>query len=179
MKALYDVGEQTFSWRPVKGVTKTIKGVTKTIEVYAGPDIFGTLRQDRGQPAVAETTAGRWTFATDKKTITAHDADGAVVATFVAGKGGEGVLTLADGEVVRWAPTRQGTAERAFYDAAGRRIVRFWRDWQLLKVEDRGAADPGMAAHPAFPLLVVLGRYIGLGMDDDGGTIAAVVAATS
>lgn len=171
MKALYDVGDQTFSWRPVKDVKKTI-------EVYAGPDILGTLRQERGQPAVAETATGRWTIAQDKKTITVYDHDGAVVATFVAGKGGEGVLTLASGEVLRWAPTKKGSAERAFYDTTGQRIVRFWKDWQLFKVEDRGAADPRMASRPEFPLLVVMGRYIGIGMDDDG-TIAAVVAATS
>lgn len=173
MNTLYDVGTQTFSWRPVKGVKKTI-------EVYAGADIFGTLRQERGQPTIATTAEGRWTIEKTKGTLTVRADGGATIATFVTGTGGEGTVTLADGQTLRWAPTTTGQAERAFYDDAGRRIVRFWKDWQFLKVEDRGEADPGMAAWPGFPVLVVLGRVIGIGADDgtgDGGAMVAIMGA--
>ncbi len=44
--------------------------------------------------------------------------------------------------------------------------MRFWKTHKILKTEDRGAADPGMAARPEFPLLVFLGRVIGIGEDD-------------
>jgi hypothetical protein len=169
--SLHDVREQTFSWRPVKGVKKTI-------EVYAGPDVFGTLRQERGRPAVAEIDQGRWTFTQEKRVLTVSAEDGTTLATFLPGTRGQGTVTLADGQAFRWAPTQPGKAERAFYDTDGQRVVRFWKDWQVLKVEDRGAADPGMASLPAFPLLVVLGRVIGVGTDGDLAS-AAVVAATS
>ncbi len=170
MTTLHDVGTQTFSWRPVKGVKKTI-------EVYAGSDVFGTLRQERGRPSVVAIDGSRWVFEKDKGVVTVRAEDGSALATFVAGKGGEGTLTLADGRILHWAPTKKGQAERAFYDETGARIVRFWKDWQVLKVEDRGEADPGMAARPEFSLLVALGRVIGIGSDDDGA-IAAVIAAT-
>ena len=172
MQTLRQVGANTFSWRP-------LKGVKNTIEVYSGADVFGTLRQKRGEPILAETAEGRWMIDKGKGTISVRTDDGAVVATFTSGKGGQGTLTLADGQVFRWAPTKSGTAERAFYDAAGARFVRFWKDWQLLKVEDRGEADPNMATRPEFPVLVILGRVIGIGTDDDVAVMAAISVATS
>jgi hypothetical protein len=168
---LHEVGEQTFSWRPVKGAKKTI-------EIYAGPRVFGTLQRGRGVPTVAQTDEGRWIFEKENGAIAVRAQDGTTLARFVAEKGGHGTVTLADGQTFRWAPTQKGKAERAFYDLDGQRVVRFWRDWQFVKVEDRGAADPGMAALPAFPLLVILGRVIGIGMDDDMAA-AAVIASTS
>jgi hypothetical protein len=168
---LHEVGEQTFSWRPMKGAKKTI-------EIYAGSRVFGTLQQGRGIPTVAQTDEGRWIFEKEKGAITIRAEDGATLARFAAGRGGRGTVTLADGQTFRWAPTQKGKAERAFYDLDSQRVVRFWRDWQFVKVEDRGAADPGMAVLPAFPLLVILGRVIGIGMDDDTEA-AAVIAATS
>ena len=173
MKALDAVGTQTFSWRPVKGAKKTI-------EVYSGDAIFGTMRQERGRPTVVTTAEGCWTIEKTKGIITVRADTGTLVATFVTGKNGEGTVTLADGQTLQWSPTTKGHAERAFYDDAGRRIVRFWKDWQLLKVEDRGEADPGMASRPGFPVLVVLGRVIGIGSDDgDGGAMVAVMGAIS
>ena len=169
MKVLSDVGAQTFSWRPMKGVKKTI-------EVYAGADVFGMLRQERGQPAIATTAEGCWTIEKARGTLTVRADTGVTIATFVASKGGEGTVTLADNQRLRWAPTTKGQAERAFYDDAGRRIVRFWKDWQLFKVEDRSAADLGMATYPCFPVLVVLGRVIGIG-SDDGSAMVAVIGA--
>ena len=71
-----------------------------------------------------------------------------------------------------------GQAERGFYDADGARVVRFWKATRLLSVEDRGAADPGRSALPQFPLLVVLGRVIGIGQDE-ASALAGVIAATS
>ena len=82
--------------------------------------------------------------------------DGTVVASFSPGKGGEGTVTFESGQALRWGPIKTGTAQRAFRDAAGQRIVRFWNDWHLFKVEDCGAADLGMAVLPEFPLLVLL-----------------------
>lgn len=172
MKALDAVGTQTFSWRPAKGAKKTI-------EVYAGVDICGTLRQERGCPTVAVTTEGRWTIEKSKGAMTVRSDEGTVVAAYRAGKGDEGTVTLANGQVLRWGPTGKKTAERAFYEASGRRIVRFWKDWRLFKVEDRGQADAGMAVLAAFPVLVVLGRVIGITMEDGDAATIAALAVTS
>jgi hypothetical protein len=49
----------------------------------------------------------------------------------------------------------------------------------VLKVEDRGSADPGMALRPEFPLLVVLGRVIGIGDTDDDGMAANIATMAS
>ena len=57
--------------------------------------------------------------------------------------------------------------------------MRFWKATRLLSAEDRGAADPGRSALPQFPLLVVLGRVIGIGQDEASAAIAGVIAATS
>ena len=151
-----------------------MKGAKKTLEVYAGADIYGTLRQERGQPAVLMIAEGRWTIEKRTGAVTVRTDTGTTVATFAAEKGGEGTVTLADGRTLRWAPTARGRAERAFYDDAGRRIVRFWKDWHMLKVEDRGEADPGMSSRPEFPLLVALGRVVGIGQEDDGAVMAAL-----
>jgi hypothetical protein len=119
MMTLHEIGDQTFSWRPVKGTKKTI-------EVYSSEAVFGTLRMERGQPAVAEVGGERWVFdRSNGSMVVRRGEDGTTAATFEAAKGGEGLLTLDGGEQLRWAPTHKGQAERAFYDENGRRVVRF------------------------------------------------------
>ena len=144
MRTLHDIGTEPFSWRPTKGVKKTM-------EVYAGMHTFGTLRQERGRPAEAAFDGDRWVFKKDRGGVIARAEDGSALATFTGGTGDGGILTLADGRTLRWARTAKGQAERAFYDESGGRIVRFWKDWQVFKVEDRSEADQGMAARPEFP----------------------------
>jgi len=177
MQTLRELETTTFTWRPLKGVKKTI-----ALHAGEGDAVFATLRQERGQPTLVETAEGRWTIAKDpanKKATLITDEMGRLAGSFVSAKHGEGTLTLADGQTFHWAPTHKGQAERAFYDASGARVARFWKDWQFLKVEDRGAADPMQAARDAFPLLVVLGRYIGVGSDEDDAAItAALIVAT-
>jgi len=134
--------------------------------------VFGTLRLEHGKPAVADVDGSRWVFEKSKSRLTARTEDGSVLTAFAPAKRGEGLLTLADGRTLRWAATHRGQAERAFYDENGALIVRFWKTHKILKTEDRGAADPGMAARPEFPLLVFLGRVIGIGEDDDVTTAA-------
>ena len=167
---LRDISDATFSWRPVKGVKHTI-------ELHAGDQVFGTLRFD-GAEAVAEVDGQRWAFTRRKKQVIIRDAHGTLAGTFRAIKRGQGQLELTDGPCFSWRPTHPGQAERCFYDADGARVVRFWKANRLLSVEDRGAADPGRSALPQFPLLVVLGRVIGIGQDDLSA-LAGVIAATS
>ena len=167
---LRDISDATFSWRPVKGVKHTI-------ELHAGDQVFGTLRFD-GAEAVAEVDGQRWAFTRRKKQVIIRDAHGTLAGTFRATKRGQGQLELTDGPCFSWRPTHPGQAERCFYDADGARVVRFWKANRLLSVEDRGAADPGRSALPQFPLLVVLGRVIGIGQDDLSA-LAGVIAATS
>ena len=172
MATLHEIGDRTFSWRPINGATTTIK-------VYAGATVFGTLRLEGDRRAVAEMGGSRWVFEAGKGSVTVRGEQGAVLATFAAGTGGDGTLTLADGRMLRWAPTHPGRDARAFYDGGGTRVVRFWKDHQLLKTEDRGAADLGMAARPEFPLLVALGRVIGIGQGEDGTTESLLATVTA
>jgi len=168
---LHDISDATFSWHRVKGVKHAI-------ELHAGDQVFGTLRFD-GAEAVAEVDGQRWAFTRHKKQVIIRAADGTVAGTFTAAKRGEGHLELADGSRFGWRPTHRGQAERGFYDADGARVVRFWKATRLLSAEDRGAADPGRSALPQFPLLVVLGRVIGIGQDEASAALAGVIAATS
>ena len=168
---LRDISDATFSWHRVKGIKHAI-------ELRAGDLVFGTLRFD-GVEAVAEVDGQRWAFTRHRKQVIVRDADGTVAGTFTAAKRGEGQLELVDGPRFWWRPTRRGQAERGFYDADGARVVRFWKATRLLSAEDRGAADPGRSALPQFPLLVVLGRVIGIGQDEVSAALAGVIAATS
>jgi len=168
---LHDISDATFSWHRVKGVKHAI-------ELHAGDQVFGTLRFD-GAEAVAEVDGQRWAFTRHRKQIIIRDADGTVAGTFTGAKRGQGQLELADGPRFWWRPTHRGQAERGFYDTDGARVVRFWKATRLLSAEDRGAADPGRSALPQFPLLVVLGRVIGIGQDEASAAIAGVIAATS
>lgn len=171
MAGLHDISDTTFSWHRVKGVKHAI-------ELHAGDQVFGTLRFD-GVEAAAEVGGQRWAFTRHKKQVIIRDADGTVAGTFTAAKRGEGQLELTDGPRFWWRPAHPGQAERGFYDADGARVVRFWKATRLLSAEDRGAADPGRSALPQFPLLVVLGRVIGIGQDEFSAALAGVIAATS
>jgi hypothetical protein len=170
MKPMGDLGTTTFAWRPVKGV----KG---TIEVHTESGVFGTLRQEKGRPTIASTADGRWSIEKSKGTIIVRDGRDDLAATFTSAKGGTGMVRMADEQEFRWAPTHPHQAERAFYDRFGRRVVRFWKDWRFVAVIDKGEADPGMAALSEFPLLVMLGRVIGIGEDD--GSFVAIMTVTS
>jgi hypothetical protein len=168
---LRDISDITFSWRPVKGVKHTI-------DLHVGDEVFGTLRFD-GAEAVADVDGQRWAFTRHRKQVIIRDAHGTAAGIFTATKRGEGQLELTDGPRFWWRPTHPGQAERGFYDADGARVVRFWKASRLLSAEDRGAADPGRSALRHFPLLVVLGRVIGIGQDEVSAALSGVIAATS
>jgi len=74
--------------------------------------VFGTLRLERGKPAVADVDGSRWVFEKSKSRLTPRTEDGSVLAAFAPAKRGEGLLTLADGRTLRWAatPPRPGRA---------------------------------------------------------------------
>ncbi len=170
LKSLGDAGAVALAWRPVQGAKKTI-------ELYAGNDIYATLRQERGQPAVVETAEGRWTLQRRKGKIAVR-AEGSEsdLATYSGRWTGEGRLEFASGYAFDWVRTSPWRAERAFVTEGGQRIVRCRRDYGLTRLTDRAEIEPGAAAMPHLALLVALGRYLGTG-DDDGSAAAMATMA--
>lgn len=171
MKSLHEAGTAPLAWRPVKNEKRMI-------ELYAGADVFAILRQEKRQPAVAETADGRWTFERKKGTVTIRAAeDNSDVATLTLNWKGDGRLTFARGHTYLWVRPSAWKSTRAFDTETGQRVVQCMRDYSLTKYTDRIEIEPGASASPDIPLLAVLGRYIGV-TDDDAGMIGAVVAAT-
>ena len=131
--------------------------------MYPSVAIFRTLRREHGRPPVPMTAEGRWTVEKAAGALTVRADTGATVAMWVAGKGGEGTATLADGHRLRWDPTTKGQAEWAAHDDAGRHPVRFWDGGRWLTAEHRGEAcrcsawsvfDVGKVLALAFATLV-------------------------
>jgi hypothetical protein len=175
MLPLRDIAGQEMQW--VKP-----KWTRREFELRSGDAAVATLRWTGGSRAEGAYAGGDgYHFQREgwlRQRILIHQTVGEHTdepfATF-ASRGG--TLSLQDGRAFRWGKPRRWTNERVWFDDAGAELVRF-------SPRRGGAAvtlQPGAAALPELPLLLLLGQYLLVLAADDAAaaTSAAMVPVIS
>ena len=171
MAPLRDVVGQELQW--VKP-----KWTRREFELRGGDAVVATLRWTRGSRAEGAFASGdEYRFYREgwlRPRILIHRAAGErtdePVATLAARNG---TLSFPDGRSFRWGKPRRWTNERIWLDDAGAELVRFSPQRGGVRVR----LQPGAAALPEGPLLLLLGQYLLVLAEQDAAaaTSAAMV----
>jgi hypothetical protein len=178
MMPIPEVVDQSLQWTqpaPLK----------REYELRAGDKVVATLRWQKafGSLALAETTAGAWTFKRSgflrpKVTVRGLGSE-KEVAVFKSSWGGEGTLRFSDGPCYQWQNTSFWRSAWAFANEAGESLVHFKPEVAVFKQSAEVKVEPGAFSLPDLSLLTVLGWYIMLLLSEDAAGAAAGAVAGS
>jgi hypothetical protein len=145
-------------------------------------EVVGTLVWERMSLATGETADGRWTFKREgfwhpRVTVRLGGSD-VNVAVFQPSWTGGGTLELGSRTQLRFGAANFWRSQWDWLDAQDKPLVHFKSRQGLLKLEGQVEIEPGVAASPDVPLLVVLGWYLLVLLSRDASSSAATTVAT-
>ncbi|MFZ5915408.1 MAG: hypothetical protein ACOYZ7_00560 [Chloroflexota bacterium] len=151
-------------------------------ELRAGEELVGVMYWPRllSQRAVAGCAVGKWHIERvgllRQRTVVSEADSGREVASFEPGWLGDGDLTLADGQVLRWRCTDCLSHAWALTGERGQAVleVKTWLHW--FKYRADVVLHAALDSRPDLPLLIFVTWYLGFMHIQD---VAAVVATTA
>jgi hypothetical protein len=173
MRAIQEAAPSNLSWQQPRALKAEY-------ELRAGDELLATLRKSGafGMPMEAEIGAFRFTLKTEgfvRSRITVREA-GATGEPAIFGRAGflgKGQLALPDGRSYRWKMASFWGGRWAFVDDSDRPLVSFTSRNRFLRAGCDVEIAPGALARPELPILVVLGWYLLLRMQEDSAATAA------
>jgi hypothetical protein len=155
-------------------------------ELRAGDDVVATLRFQRGSLADAEADGRHWTFKREgfwqpRVTVRVPGSD-TDIAVFRPRWTGGGQLELPDGRIIGFTSANFWQSQWVWQDK-DRPLLLFKGRHGIIKADGAVEIQPGAAALPDVPLLVLLGWYLILLHADDAaaastGATVAVISST-
>lgn len=135
----------------------------QVFELHAGDTVVATLRFEHASLTVGEGDGHRWTFKREgflhpRVTVRLPDSNDNA-ATFQASWSGGGSLELPD-RVLRFGAANFWHSQWDWQDGDKHSLVHFKNQHGFLKMEGHVVIEPGAAAVPELPLIVVLGWYL-------------------
>jgi hypothetical protein len=135
----------------------------QSFELHAGDTVVATLRLERASLAIGEGEGHRWTFKREgfwhpRVTVRLPNSDDNA-ATFQSSWAGGGSLELPD-RVLRFGAANFWHSQWDWQDGDKHSLVHFKSQDGFLKMEGQIEIEPGAAALPELPLIVVLGWYL-------------------
>jgi hypothetical protein len=173
MRAIREAAPSNLSWQQPRAMKAEY-------ELRAGDELLATLSKSGafGTPMDAEIGASRFTLKTEgflRSRITVREA-GATGEPAAFGRNGflgGGQLVLPDGRSYRWKRTSFWGGRWAFLDDSDRSLVSFTSRNRFLRAGCDVEIAPGVLARPELPVLVVLGWYLLLRVQEDSAAAAA------
>jgi hypothetical protein len=177
MRTIQDAAPSNLSWQQPQALRCEY-------ELRAGDELLATLRKTStfGSAMDAEIGASRFTFKPEgffRSRITVQETGAAgEPAVFQSGFCGGGRLALPDGRSYRWKMTSfWGSSRWAFVDDSDRPLVRFKSRNRLFRAGSDVEVGPGALALPELPVLILLGWYLLLRIQQDSAGAAAAAGA--
>ncbi|HEY3570429.1 MAG TPA: hypothetical protein VGP73_21040 [Thermoanaerobaculia bacterium] len=154
-------------------------------ELRAGDELLGALRKTRKFGAAMEAEIGgtRYTFEPAgffRSRVTVREAGAAgEPAVFQSGFCGGGQLLLPDGRSYRWKMTSFWGSRWTFLDDSDRPLVSLRPRNRVFRTGSEVEIAPGALRMPELPVLVLLGWYLLLRINQESAAAAAVIAAVA
>jgi hypothetical protein len=174
MRTIAEVADQELVWvQPAR--------LKQTFELRTGDEVVATLQFQRASLATGEVAGQQWTFKREgfwhpQVTVRVAGSD-ANTAVFKPAWTGGGTLELPQGRLLRFGAANFWHSQWDWSDPNGTPLVHFKSHAGLLKTEGEVGIEPGAAALPEQPLLVVLGWYLLILFARDSAAGAGAAAA--
>ena len=178
MRTIQEAAPSTLSWQQPQAFKCAY-------ELRAGDELLGTLRKTRKVSAAMEAEMGgaRYTFEPAGffrgRVAVREVGTEREPAVFQSGFCGGGQLLLPDGRSYRWKMTSFWGSRWAFLDNSDRPLVSIRPRNRVFRTGSEVEIAPGALRMPELPVLVLLGWYLLLRINQDSAAAAAVAIAAA